>query len=70
MATTLRSAKRFLEKVGLRPAQRGPASRYRQVADDGAGLVPVPAAPYYLQEDVLGDPPPDRGLTPEWPVEG
>lgn len=66
MAITDRSSLDYLERAGLVPTVRGPASTFDpdNIALKSISLQPpLPLAEFVPQ----GDPPPDRGETQEWP---
>ena len=68
MAVRSRSAKAFLERAGVRRTLRPPlptaAPGVAPVLRVGVSA-PLPLAEY--QAVTLGSPPPDRGVTAEWP---
>ena len=64
----LGSARPFLERAGILPTHRGPRPRIQpgRLRIHDAPLqppLPIPA----MQEHLNGSPPPDRGVTTEWP---
>lgn len=68
LAVAVGSAKSFLERAGLIPTLRRPRPRMEPSANRVHSMtlkppLPLPELLRYLD----GDPPPDRGLTQEWP---
>jgi hypothetical protein len=72
MATS-RSAKNFMERIGIIPTRRGPVPRLDLSANLAHSLPlqkPLPSGESLLNSGQQGVPPPDRGLTTEWPPSG
>lgn len=68
LGMTLNSAKNFLERQGILRADRCPMPRtspgwWKVHTIPLAPPLPLPPLQFYL----LGDPPPDRGVTRDWP---
>jgi hypothetical protein len=61
-------ARRYLEKIGVLDAQRGPGPRFAP-GELRVHTIPLfpPLPPARYVGFLLGEPPPDRGQTPEWP---
>lgn len=68
MAVRSKSPKLFLERAGIRPTVPSPHPVYA-MGDNPAHRLPLKPPlpiPEYV-ENTQGNPPPDRGVTKEWP---